>query len=143
MTQKLKIFNQENIYLTYSSLSFLVPGFYGLLHKEFILSPLLINGSLISYFFWKDPRYNLQRSLDIYFVNGAALIFGYQSFFKIKNKKIKYTINSLYTMATLCFLNACNYYYQHKPYWFYYHLAFHGCSLVGHSINVFSKVHNF
>ena len=87
--------------------------------------------------------YNLQRYLDIYFVNGAALIFGYHSFFKIKNKKIKYAINSLYSMGTLCFLNACNYYYQNKPYWFHYHLAFHGCSLVGHSINVFSKVHNF
>ena len=137
---KVLLFKNENIYLCYSSLTFILPGFYGISKKEYYVAPLILLGTPISINFWRNPKYDWKRMLDIWYVKLTIPLFIINSN-KIKNKYIFASVPITLMMAAYLFEKSCKEYYINNPQWICYHLAFHGCCFLSHTINIMANVH--
>jgi hypothetical protein len=130
---KISMYDGENKYFVGSSLLFMIPGFYGLYHKEYYLAPSIIAGSLISMNYWRDPKLGLRRNMDFFYVNGIAPYY-IMHIFLIPSLTSQLLLSSLYGTGAMLFRKAYNEYHKKNRFWYIYHLAMHSMIYTGHSL---------
>lgn len=133
------MYNGENKYFVGSSLMFMIPGFYGLYHKEYYLAPSLIIGSLISINYWRDPKFGLRRNMDYMYVNSIVPYY-IMHIFLIPSLSSQALLSSLYTSGALLFKKAYNEYQKKNKYWYMYHLGMHSVFYAGHSLLLYWSI---
>jgi hypothetical protein len=137
------MYNGVNRFLILTSIFFFLTGAYGMYYKDFMFSPLLIAGASISINFWRDPKYDYRRTLDILFANVATCPFVYNTLMNIENFNLKVFILASYGLGAFCFWKACNEYFKKNKAWYVYHMLFHSLFWCGHVSNIlFTISHN-
>ena len=133
---KVWLFNDENKYLLKTSKMISLTGLWGIINKEFKLSPVLCIMSLISNKFWQDPKYDIIRFIDVGCVRLFSAYFAYNSFYDIKNPFILGLLPCIYSLGGLYYIYGCHSHNKRNRMWYMNHTIFHTLSMIGHFINI-------
>lgn len=128
--------DDENKYLTYTSKLLSINGLAGLYFGEKYFSLMILLTSLFSYNFWRKPKYDWRRTIDIYWTRLLTPIFFHHSIINIDNYYIKTIIPITYTGAIYLFLKAVNMHKNRNRMWYYNHYLAHHLVFFGHSLTI-------
>jgi hypothetical protein len=134
---------RQTKWLVGSSLCIFVPGIYGYLNKEYVLSSVSIATGLCSINFWRDANYSWRRTIDCIMAKIAFI-----TFTTIGPRKIT---KLSFLLAGWSGLGAgCMCYFMSNKYgdvetnelWWKYHMLFHICISFSQFITIKSIVDN-
>ena len=116
---------RQTKWLVASSLTFLVPGIYGIKHKLYAPSALLIVTSFVSANYWKNARVSWRRTADLIL---SKITFGVFAFYGVRYGRHVPTLVAGYSgfvIISYCYYMSSQSHKQKKTYWWRYHVAFH------------------
>ena len=136
INNKVWIFNDENKYLMKTSKMISLTGLWGIMNKEFKLSPVLCVMSLVSNKYWQQPKNNIIRFIDVSCVRLFSAYFAYNAYYDIKNPFVLGVLPCIYSLGGLYYILGCNNHRKRNRMWYMDHVIFHTLSMIGHFVNI-------
>lgn len=128
--KKIWLFDDENKKLVRTSNIMLFGSLFGLMNKEYMLSPITIVAAYVSRLFWSSPRNDNIRLLDILLARSSSFLYIGYIHNSIKNPFLNITYPIFYISAIGFYLNSCYLHGKRNRMWFVSHYMSHNIAIL-------------
>ena len=113
-----------------------INGIFGIFNEDYLLSPVILIGSIISLRFWINPCYDWIRIADIYWVRLGIIGFSLYNYYIVESILVKTVLTISYIVAGYNFFLATGLHNKHDNAWFLNHYISHWIVLFSHSVSI-------